>query len=242
MELHEIDEDGNEVVSKVEEVQPGKKTSADLIESILGLIYLHKGFEASFNVAAELGITLPCDNEYKSSIQNYKPKEELVTFCEELLGGFKCKFPELLEEAFTHPSCIHEEVPCYQRLEWFGDAVLCLFAREWIYKQYTDLEVGELVILEATIVCNETLAYVSASNGMQRHMNHRDPSLPSKIADFEHSMKGRGLWATGETFRKIAHIQNTSLQIKCNFSFIFVQRPPKKLIRYSGICAWSRTC
>jgi dsRNA-specific ribonuclease len=201
MELHEIDEDGNEVVSKVEEVQPGKKTSADLVESILGLVYLHKGFEASFDICEEMGITLPRDDVYETTIPHYKRKEDLMAFGEKFLGGMKFTHPELLEEAVTHPSCIHEEVPCYQRLEWFGDAVLCLYAREWIYKQYMDLEVGELVILEATVVCNETLAYVCVSNGLQRHLNHRDPSLPPKIAEFEHSMgpKGRGLWATGET-------------------------------------------
>ncbi len=84
-------------------------------------------------------------------------------------------------------------------IEWFGDAVLCMFARDWIYKQFPDLDVGELVILEATIVCNETLAYVCVSNGFQRYLNHRDPSLPKKISDFEASMgpKERGLWATG---------------------------------------------
>lgn len=74
-----------------------------------------------------------------------------------------------------------------------------MFARDWIYKQFPDLDVGELVILEATIVCNETLAYVCVSNGFQRYLNHRDPSLPKKISDFEASMgpKERGLWATG---------------------------------------------
>lgn len=196
--LHEINNDGDEVVSNFEDIQPGKKTSADIIESILGLVYIHEGFQASFDVAEELGITLPCDDEYNSLLLGYEPKEELIRFSERMLGGYSFEHPELLEEACTHPSCIHEEVPNYQRLEWVGDAVLCLFAREWIYKQLTELQVGELVIIEATIVCNETLAYLCVSNGFQRYLNHRDPSLPSKIAEFEDSMKGRGLWATGE--------------------------------------------
>ncbi len=201
MELHEIDQDGNEVLSKGEEVKPGKKTSADVIESILGLVYLHKGFLAAFDVATELGITLPCDTEYEMMTKNYKQKYELTAFVEKFLGGLQFQHPELIEEAITHPSCIHENVPCYQRLEWFGDAVLCLFARDWIYKRFPNLDVGELVILEATLVCNETLAYVCVSNGFQRYLNHRDPSLPKKISDFEVSMgpQERGLWATGES-------------------------------------------
>lgn len=197
MELHEIDSDGNEIVSKVNDVQPAKKTSADLMESLLGLIYLHKGFQAAFDVAQELGLTLPCDREYESLVSNYHPKEALVKFSKEYFGGLTMKHPELLEEAVNHPTCIHESMPSYQKLEWIGDAVLCLFMREWVYKTFKELEVGEMVILEATAVCNETLAYICVKNGLQRYLNHCDSSLPSKIAEFEHSMKGRGLWATG---------------------------------------------
>lgn len=171
MEIHEINDNGDEVLSQYEDVQAGKKTSADLIESILGLVYLHKGFQAAFDVATELGITLPCDDEYDTFLPGYKRKDDLMRFGEKFLGNITFKHPELLEEAFTHPSCLHEQVPCYQRLEWIGDAVLCLFAREWIYKNYGDLDVGELVFLESTVVCNETLAYISASNGLQRFLS-----------------------------------------------------------------------
>jgi len=55
-----------------------------------------------------------------------------------------------------------------------------------------------MVILEASIVCNETLAYVNILNGLQRYLNHRNLSLPPRITEFECSMgpSGRGLWAT----------------------------------------------
>ena len=108
MELHEIDENGNEVLSKTEEIKPGKKTSADIIESILGLVFLRKGFQAAFDVATELGVTLSPDREYEitSFTKNYKQKQDLVAFVENLLGGLKFKHPELIEEATTHPSCM----------------------------------------------------------------------------------------------------------------------------------------
>lgn len=107
MELHDIDENGNEVLSKTEEVKPGKKTSADIIESILGLVFLRKGFQAAFDVATELGVTLPRDREYEitSFTKNYKQKQELVSFVENFLD-LKFKHPELIEEATTHPSCM----------------------------------------------------------------------------------------------------------------------------------------
>ncbi len=198
LELHEINEDGVETLARVEREKAGKKTNADIIESILGLIFVKVDFQAAYDVATELGITLPRDPNYDVSIGGYKPNKNIVQVACDILGGIEFKHPELLEEALTHPSCIHEEVPCYQRLEWVGDAVLCLFARTWIFKKYPDLQVGELVILEATVVCNETLAYLSVSNGLQRYLNHRDISLPGKFEEFERMCNSRGLWATGE--------------------------------------------
>ncbi len=119
MELHEVDDNGNEVPCGYQDVKPGKKTSADVIESILGLVYLHKGFSAAFAIATELGITLPRDSTYAPPTKHYKKKENLLSFVEQFLGGLTFKHPELVEEATTHPSCIHEEVPCYQRLGTF---------------------------------------------------------------------------------------------------------------------------
>ena len=197
LELHEIKPDGEECLAEIEQTQAGQKANADVIESLLGLIYVKVSFKAAYDVAAELGITLPRDPDYDYAIEGYKPDPKLMRVADEILDGISFKHPELLEEALTHPSCIHEEVPCYQKLEWVGDSVLCLFARNWIFHQYPELHVGELVILEATVVCNETLAYLSISNGLQRYLNHRDISLPGKFEDFERMCSGRGLWATG---------------------------------------------
>ncbi len=196
MELREIQEDGSERLAEVEHVKPGKKTSADIIESLLGLIFHKVNFKAAYDVATELGITLHRDPDYDTRIRGYEPKVQLEKVADTFLGGVKFKHPELLEESMTHPSCIHETVSCYQRLEWVGDAVLCLFARDWIYNKFPELQVGELVILESTIVCNETLAYLSITNKLGQHLNHRDPSLPHKISKFELECNERGLWAT----------------------------------------------
>ncbi len=200
LELHEVKDDGVEQLAEVESEEPGKKTKADIIESILGLIYLKIGFQAAYDVATELGITLPRDPDYDVSISGYNPSKTMIHVADNILGGIDFQHPELLQEALTHPSCMHEDVPCYQRLEWVGDAVLCLFTRQWLFHRYPDMRVGELVILEATIVCNETLAYLSVSNGLQRYLNHRDIKLPGKFEEFERMCNDRGLWATGEIF------------------------------------------
>jgi hypothetical protein len=41
-----------------------------------------------------------------------------------------------------------------------------------------------MVLMEAALVTNETLAYLAFSNGLQQYMNHRDPSLPGRIDNY----------------------------------------------------------
>ena len=73
------------------------------------------------------------------------------------------------------------------------DAVLCLAVREWIYKKFPSIEVGQMVSMEASLVSNETLSYLSIKNGLLTHLDHCDHLLPSKI---EHQ-----LWCTSELRR-----------------------------------------
>jgi len=198
--LHVIQNDGTHILSEANQSQPGTKTCADVIESVIGLSYVRFGFRAAYDVASELGMTLTKEINYGSVISEYKRKPELEDAASSFLGGFRFKQPSLIEEALTHPSCVYEQVPCYQLLEWVGDAVLCLFTRNWIFHKFPNMRVSELATMESSIVCNETLAYICAMNKLQVYMNHMDTSLPKKFADFEHSLglQGRGLWATGK--------------------------------------------
>lgn len=84
------------------------------------------------------------------------------------------------------------------KLEWIGDAVLCLAIREWVFKNYPSLQVAELVVLESMLVCNETLAFLGYSEGLHQILSHRDPSLPRRFEEFQREIgkQGRGLWGT----------------------------------------------
>mmetsp|Transcript_16190 Transcript_16190/g.18635 ORF Transcript_16190/g.18635 Transcript_16190/m.18635 type:complete len:772 (+) Transcript_16190:1404-3719(+) len=181
---------------------PSDKTCADIIESLLGIIYIKFGIRASIEVCTELGITLPADDhrartDHMGEVENER-REKVRGAAESFVGrkGFRCE--DLLVEALTHPSCIHEEVPCYQKLEWVGDAVLCLAAREWVFKTYYMEKVAKLVVIETTLVCNETLAFLCARKKLHYYINHRDRTLLPKINDFdaETGSMQRGLWGT----------------------------------------------
>ena len=184
---------------------PGMKVCADVIEALLGLIYLSLGYKASVEVARELGISLPVDDEDVGLFGNsdFTPRPPLLKAVAESFGQESFNSPQLVEEALTHPSAVYQDVSSYQRLEWVGDAVLCLAMREWIFYQYPSKEVGDLVNLESALVSNEMLAYLSFQNGFHTFINHRDQGLPLRLENYEWCVKelGRGLWGTGK-FRR----------------------------------------
>lgn len=182
---------------------PGMKVCADVIEAILGLIYLACGYQASVEVAYELGVSLPTDDEDVGLFGNtdFEPRPTLLKAVAESFGKKSFQSPQLVEEALTHPSAVYQDVSSYQRLEWVGDAVLCLAMREWVFNQYPEKEVGDLVNLESALVSNETLAYLSFQNGLHTFINHRDQGLPLRLEHYEWCVKeqGRGLWGTGKS-------------------------------------------
>ncbi len=65
--------------------------------------------------------------------------------------------------ALSHSSFVNEqkESRCadYERIEFLGDAVLELTVSEFLYKEYPDMQEGEMTKLRASLVCEPTLAY-----------------------------------------------------------------------------------
>ena len=186
------------------------KILADVIESILGLVYLEFGYHVSMKVGNELHVTLPWDETDTSVACGESGDVEnsaLLDVVQKCTGHSKtfCR-PKLVLEAFTHPSAIDAIVPSYQRLEWIGDAVLCLCAREWLFRnlgEYTTL--GDLVVSEGAIVSNEILGFVSMKHGLQEYLDHRDQSLPKRIESYCWNIQeGSGLWGGGAS---VVHVQ-----------------------------------
>jgi dsRNA-specific ribonuclease len=172
----------------------------DVIESLLGLVYLNCGYENATLVADEMQISLIQMADRSKALPNrqLEPKIELVAVATTFTGHSSFKRKDLVQEAFTHPTAMHPETPSYQRLEWIGDAVLCLSAREWIFKTFPNFEVGQMVSIEASLVCNASLAFLAIKHKLLQYLDHCDQTLPSQI---EHQLwcteeLGRGLWGT----------------------------------------------
>jgi hypothetical protein len=79
-----------------------------------------------------------------------------------------------------------------------SNALLCLAARHWIFRQFEGEEVGRMVLMETSLVCNETLAYLALQSGLHKHLIHRDPTLPGRIEMYAWAVneQDRGLWGT----------------------------------------------
>lgn len=74
----------------------------------------------------------------------------------------------LLREALTHSTYAHEmkqkkkePVPCNERLEFLGDAVLSLVVGDYLYREYPDAAEGDLTNFRKYLVCREALAAYS---------------------------------------------------------------------------------
>jgi len=208
---------------------PSEKVQADVVEALLGFIYLHFGYNSAIEVAEQLGISLPKEADCPIPC-NVSVSKELLRKASDFLSIKEFMHKERIVEATTHPSKVHSKLPSYQKLEWVGDAVLCLAAREWVYKNYPKLPVKNMVQIETILVCNETLALLGSASGLRRHIDHCDSTLPSLLERYEidSESKERGLWGTDppkvladvvEALIGVAHIDGgyEQGQISANF-------------------------
>ncbi len=78
--------------------------------------------------------------------------------------GYVFKNKMLLKTALTHSSYSNEmkaregNVECNERLEFLGDSVLSVIVSDYIYKNYGELNEGDLTRIRASVVCENSLA------------------------------------------------------------------------------------
>ena len=98
-------------------------------------------------------------------------------FINRLYDKYKIKFnnPKLLEEAFTHSSYANEHpeegIRDYEKLEFLGDAVLELAISDYLYRNFTSLNEGELTRMRSNIVDTEGFAEFAQKFGFPAEIN-----------------------------------------------------------------------
>jgi ribonuclease-3 len=75
-------------------------------------------------------------------------------------AGVRGVDPATLEEAFVHPSAVHEgrAESSYERLEFLGDAVLGTIVARWLYRRYPSAAEGELSLRKASLCSDVALS------------------------------------------------------------------------------------
>ncbi len=83
--------------------------------------------------------------------------DDKLRACEQTLGyTFFAK--QLIKNALTHSSSTSDKRLDNERLEFFGDAVLDLVVREYLYHNYPNHQEGDLTEAKSTVVCRASLA------------------------------------------------------------------------------------
>ena len=117
----------------------GNKTLADVMEAMIGAALLTNGLfekaglDSALQMTVAIGIPVggaTCWDDYgrmyvppevEHDAHVFEMEDQLKI---EALVGYKFTNRKLLMQAFTHASMVNTNSPCYQRLEFLGDAVL----------------------------------------------------------------------------------------------------------------------
>ncbi|KAI9829853.1 MAG: hypothetical protein M1819_005951 [Sarea resinae] len=99
---------------------------------------------------------------------------------------YRFKFPTLLRSAFVHPSypMAWERIPCYQRLEFLGDALLDMTSINYLFYRFPDKDPQWLTEHKMAMVSNQFLAAVCVKLQFHRHLRYNSSSLEYQIRDY----------------------------------------------------------
>ncbi len=162
------------------------KTLADVVEAFIGIYYVEGGQPAATHLMNWIGIPVEFDTidgeQAQAGCQVPETVLRSIDFTAiESYVGHQFRERSLLVEAITHASRPSSGVPCYQRLEFVGDAVLDHLITKYLFFSYTDLPPGRLTDLRAAAVNNENFARVSVKHKFHLHLRHGSSALETQV-------------------------------------------------------------
>lgn len=96
----------------------------------------------------------------------------------EKAGKYKIKSQLLLEQVFTHKSCVNNTIN-NERLEFLGDAVLNLLIADLLMKKYFQASEGELTKIRGQLVSGQTLAQIAIKLDFAEYLKTGNESYKS---------------------------------------------------------------
>lgn len=104
----------------------------------------------------------------------------------EKIIGYSFNNPNLLHQAFTHPT-YQKNCVSYERLEYVGDSVLNLLITKEQLFMYPDLPPGLLSPLRAANVDTEKLARVAVKHNFHKYVRYGNPGTRKKVCTWFYS-------------------------------------------------------
>lgn len=166
------------------------KKIADTMEAIIGAVFtVTKGdMTATINVINKMFTTeYPSDwSEYAHGhfdITNIPAEKHSTIHGVETSLGYEFKNKCLLLEALTHTSSL-SRFPCYQRLEFLGDAILSFMTIQYLYNEFTSLSPSQLTRLRNICVNNDFLAFLVVDKNLHSYLDYFSASLMGNIQTY----------------------------------------------------------
>lgn len=100
-----------------------------------------------------------------SSRFRFTSEDERLSACERALR-YAFRDRTLLVKALTHSSSTSDKRQDNERLEFFGDAVLDLVVREYLYHNYPNHQEGDLTEAKSAVVCRSSLVKAAGRLGL----------------------------------------------------------------------------
>lgn len=122
--------------------------------------------------------------EMSESALSTKRLKELDQLCDKL--GLNCGRMALLNEALTHSShAIEVGSKDYEKLEFFGDAVLKFVVSEYLLDRFPTYPEGQLTEIRAVLVSDKVLAEIARQIGLDKYilLGRQVQMRPSIMAD-----------------------------------------------------------
>ena len=177
------------------------KTIADVCEAMIGACLLSHQDSGNMDMAVKAVTALVRSEDHtasswadfylhydKPAYQTAEPSashRNLATQVEQK-HPYHFRYPRLLRSAFIHPSqpYIFERIPCYQRLEFLGDALLDMTSVNFLYHRHPDRDPQWLTEHKMAMVSNKFLAALSVKLGFHKHLRHNSAAIERQNRDY----------------------------------------------------------
>ncbi|KAJ5799821.1 uncharacterized protein N7518_001889 [Penicillium psychrosexuale] len=166
-----------------------EKSIADVCEALIGASLLSGGDDNRYDMAIKaVTVFVNSQNHTATSWADYLSAYSMPLYQNRAADGFEknlaqqifekvgyeFKYPRLLRSAFTHPSypLAWAKVPCYQRLEFLGDALLDMVCVEHLFHRFPNRDPQWLTEHKMAMVSNKFLGALAVKLGLHVHLQH----------------------------------------------------------------------